>query len=155
MRIALYQPDIPQNTGTILRLAACMNVTVDIIGPAGFDLSDRAFRRSGMDYIEHANFLRHINWQSFQLWRSETTVPQRLLLLTTTAQHSYVEFFFQPTDILLFGSESAGVTDEIHNTVDKSLTIPMHYGFRSLNLAVSVAMVLGEALRQNDSFVKP
>ena len=152
MRIALYQPDIPQNTGTILRLAACMAVAVDVIGPAGFDLSDRALRRAGMDYLQIANLLRHESWKGFQAWRHHEADGQRLVLLTTAADQRYTDFDFQPSDILLFGRESAGVPDEIHQSADARLIIPMYKGLRSLNVAVSAAMVLGEALRQTQGF---
>lgn len=157
MRIALYQPDIPQNTGTILRLAACLGVGVDVIGPAGFDLSDRALRRAGMDYINAVDLVRHDGWMSFQACRKggEAEEAGRLVLLTTAADHRYSDFSFRPSDVLLFGRESAGVPGEVHEAADVRLTIPMRRGMRSLNVAVSAAMVLGEALRQTGQFPDP
>jgi len=152
MRVALYQPDIPQNTGTILRLAACLNVAVDVIKPAGFDLSDRALRRAGMDYLHTADLLRHESWNSFQAWHGQTAKNSRLILLTTAAEYRYTDFDFHASDILLFGRESAGVPQEVHNAADARLVIPMRPGLRSLNVAVSAAMVVGEALRQTNCF---
>ncbi len=145
-RIALYQPDIPGNTGSILRLAACLGVACDIIEPAGFSLSDRALKRAGMDYLELASLNRHADWNAFEAWRKSG--DWRLILLTTKADHGYADFDFRPRDILLFGRESAGVPKSVHNAVDSRLTIPMPGGGRSLNLAMSVAMVAGEAMRQ-------
>ena len=145
-RIALYQPDIPGNTGSILRLAACLGVACDIIEPAGFSLSDRALKRAGMDYLELASLNRHADWNAFEAWRKSG--GWRLILLTTKADQGYADFEFRPRDILLFGRESAGVPKSVHNAVDSRLTIPMPGGGRSLNLAMSVAMVAGEAMRQ-------
>ena len=149
MRIALYQPDIPQNTGTILRLSACLAIDVDIIGPTGFDISDRTLKRSAMDYLTHVNITRHISFKHFLNWRPTNS---RLILLTTHAKTSYVDFEFQPDDILLLGRESKGAPDELHNIVDHRIAIPMNHGLRSLNIAVSTAMVVGEALRQQNGF---
>lgn len=151
LRIALYQPDIPGNTGTILRMAACFDLAVDIIEPAGFDLSNRALRRAGMDYTEQALLQRHLNWQHFLEWRE--TERRRLVLATTKAERTYVDFEFNKGDILLFGRESAGVPEEVHAVSDARLRIPMVPGKRSLNLAVSVALVAGEALRQTDQLI--
>ena len=145
-RIALYQPDIPGNTGSILRLAACLGIACDIIEPAGFSLSNRALKRAGMDYLELASLNRHADWDAFETWRKGG--ERRLILLTTKAEHGYTDFKFQPRDILLFGRESAGVPGSVHNSVDARLTIPMPGGGRSLNLAMSVAMVAGEVMRQ-------
>ncbi|MEX0345510.1 MAG: tRNA (cytidine(34)-2'-O)-methyltransferase [Rhizobiaceae bacterium] len=144
--IALYQPDIPGNTGSILRLAACLGITCEIIEPAGFSLSDRALRRAGMDYLELASLNRHADWDAFEAQRKNG--EQRLILLTTKVGHGYTDFDFRPRDILLFGRESAGVPASVHNAVDTRLTIPMPGGGRSLNLAMSVAMVAGEVMRQ-------
>jgi tRNA (cytidine/uridine-2'-O-)-methyltransferase len=146
MRIALYQPDIPQNTGTILRLCACLGIEVHIIAPAGFPTSDRAFRRAGMDYLDTVALVRHTSWQVFEAWRR--TANQRLVLFTTTATRSYLDFAYQPDDVLLFGRESAGVPQEVHDAADSRLRIPMRPGLRSLNVALAAAMAAGEALRQ-------
>lgn len=146
IRIALYQPDIAGNTGTILRLAACLALTVDIIEPAGFDLSDRALKRAGMDYLEMAALKRHLHWSAFEDWRR--TEGRRLVLFTTKVTLPYTDFAFRDSDVLLFGRESAGVPDHVHESVDARITIPMPGGGRSLNLAVSVAMATGEAMRQ-------
>ncbi|MTI19006.1 tRNA (cytidine(34)-2'-O)-methyltransferase [Rhodobacteraceae bacterium RKSG542] len=148
--IALYQPDIPQNTGTILRLAACMDVSVHLIEPAGFPLSDHALKRAGMDYIERAKLVRHISWDAFKQWREEQN--RRLLLLSTKADHTYTEFQYKADDILLMGRESSGVPQDVHDYADNRLIIPMKNGMRSLNIAVSTGMVLGEALRQTGGF---
>ncbi|OHV63345.1 tRNA methyltransferase [Mesorhizobium sp. LCM 4577] len=146
LRIALYQPDIAGNTGTILRFAACLDIGVDIIEPAGFPLSDRALKRAGMDYLEMAALSRHADWHAFEEWRKAHA--RRLVLLTTKAATAYTDFAFAAGDILLFGRESAGVTEEVHQAADARLTIPMRAGARSINVALSVAMVAGEALRQ-------
>jgi tRNA (cytidine/uridine-2'-O-)-methyltransferase len=146
IRIALYQPDIAGNTGTILRMAACLGLAVDIVEPAGFDLSDRNLRRAGMDYLEMAALTRHVDFDSFEAWRREG--GRRLLLFSTRAALPYCEFAYQDGDILLFGRESAGVPDRVHELADASLLIPMKGGGRSLNVALSAAMAAGEALRQ-------
>jgi len=144
--IALYQPDIAGNTGTILRFAACLGLGVEIIEPAGFDLSDRNLKRAGMDYLEMAALTRHVDWNAFEDWRRRE--GRRLVLLSTKAALPYTEFAFTQSDILLFGRESAGVPDHVHDAADARLTIPMVSGARSINLALSVAMVAGEAIRQ-------
>ena len=146
IEIALYQPDIPGNTGTILRLAACLGAVVHVIEPAGFDLSDRALKRAGMDYLEMAALRRHVSWREFEAWRKAG--EKRLVLLTTKAETPYTAHGFATSDILLFGRESAGVPDEVHEAADARLTIPMAAGARSINLALSVAMVAGEVMRQ-------
>ena len=146
LRIALYQPDIAGNTGTILRFAACLGLGVDIIEPAGFPLSDRALKRAGMDYIEMADLTRHVDWNAFEDWRAANA--RRLVLLTTKAAVAYTDFAFADGNILLFGRESAGVPDAVHQAADARLTIPMRPGARSINVALSVAMVAGEAIRQ-------
>jgi tRNA (cytidine/uridine-2'-O-)-methyltransferase len=146
VRIALYQPDIAGNTGTILRLAACLALGVDLIEPAGFDLSDRALRRAGMDYLERAALTRHVDWAAFEDWR--TAEGRRLVLFTTRSALPYTDFSFAPGDVLLFGRESAGAPDEVHEAADHRLLIPMPGGGRSLNVALSVAMAAGEAIRQ-------
>ena len=148
MRIALYQPDIPQNTGNIFRLGACMGVAVDIIEPTGFVFDDKKFRRSAMDYIDHLEYKKHDDWQHFYKWIKENKF--RLILMTTKSEDSLYNFEFRSSDILLFGRESAGVPDNIHQIVDHRLTIPMIDGVRSINLSSSVALVLGEGLRQTN-----
>ena len=146
LRIALYQPDIPGNTGTILRLAACLGFGVDIIEPAGFDISDRNLKRAGMDYLGSVSLTRHVNWQVFDEWRRAEN--RRLVLASTKAALPYVELVYQPGDILLFGRESAGVPDNVHDAADARVLIPMREGQRSINVAMSAAMIVGEALRQ-------
>jgi len=146
MRIALYEPDIPQNTGTILRLAACLGLEAHIIEPTGFPSSDRAFRRAGMDYLDRVALTRHVSWTAFEAWRR--TVQARLLLFTTAAERSFLDHAFEPRDILLFGRESAGVPAVVHAAADARLKIPMREGLRSFNVAMAVALITGEALRQ-------
>jgi len=150
MRIVLYQPDIPQNTGTILRLAACLGVEAHLIGPAGFPSSDRAFRRAGMDYLDRVAVTRHVSWQAFENWRRSD--GGRLVLFTTDSKMSYLDSTFFRTDLLLFGRESAGVPPEVHAAADARLRIPMQPGLRSINVAMACAMALGEALRQTAGF---
>lgn len=145
-RIALFQPDIPGNTGAVLRLGACLGVPVDLIEPAGFDLSDRALKRAGMDYLEIAALTRHASWEAFvERVRGDR---RRLVLFSTKAELAYTDFAFRPGDTLLFGRESAGAPDHVHTAADARLVIPMKGGGRSLNLALSVAMAAGEAQRQ-------
>jgi tRNA (cytidine/uridine-2'-O-)-methyltransferase len=150
MRIALYQPDIPQNTGTILRLCACLGIEAHIIEPAGFPVTDRAFRRAGMDYLDQVAIQRHKSWDAFEDWRRDEKA--RLLLFTTAGAHSYLDHAFETGDILLFGRESAGVPDAIHRAADVRLLIPMRQGLRSLNIAMACALAAGEALRQTGGF---
>ena len=152
MRIALYQPDIPQNTGTILRLAACMGISVDIIQPTGFDFSDRAVRRAGLDYLNYVDLTRHESWQAFLDCQQHKQPRTRLILMTTKSQTRHIDFRFQASDTLLFGRESAGVPEAVHAAADAILKIPMTSNMRSLNVALSVAMTVGEALRQTDGF---
>lgn len=149
MQIALYQPDIPQNTGTILRLCACMCVVAHIIEPAGFPVSDRNFRRAGMDYLDQVNWRRHDSWTKFEDWRRQE--GHRLLLFTTKGATPYLDFRYQASDILLFGRETAGVPTEVAEATDARLVIPIRPGLRSLNVAMAAAMALGEALRQTSS----
>jgi tRNA (cytidine/uridine-2'-O-)-methyltransferase len=146
LRIALYQPDIAGNTGTILRLAACLDLGVDIIEPAGFDVSDRNLKRAGMDYLNAVALTRHVSWAHFDAWRRET--GRRLILASTKAAERYTDFAFRADDILLFGRESAGVPDSVHDGADGRILIPMIEGQRSINVAMSAAMIAGEALRQ-------
>jgi tRNA (cytidine/uridine-2'-O-)-methyltransferase len=149
MRLALYQPDIAQNTGTILRLAACLGVGVDVIAPTGFDMTDRSLRRAGLDYLAHVEIVRHASFADFDAARQRS--GSRLVLLTTGGEVSYTSFAFRPADILLLGRESAGVPEAVHGCADARLRIPMRPGLRSLNVAVAAAMVLGEALRQTEA----
>ena len=146
MRIALYEPDIPQNTGTILRLAACLGVEAHIIEPAGFPVTDRAFRRAGMDYLDQVTIMRHVSFAAFEDWRRDAEM--KLVLLTTRATTSYLGHQFTGRDVLMLGRESAGVPEAVHAAADARLTIPMREGLRSLNVAMACAMVVGEALRQ-------
>ena len=152
MRLALYQPDIPQNAGTILRLGACLGVPVDIIEPCGFLFDDRRLRRAGLDYAAQATVFRHRSWFAYQDARSSGGAPGRLLLLTTSGPVDYADFAFASGDTLLVGRESAGVPEEIHAAADARLAVPMRPGLRSLNVALAAAMVLGEALRQTRQF---
>jgi tRNA (cytidine/uridine-2'-O-)-methyltransferase len=150
MRVAIYQPDIPQNTGTILRLAACLGVAVDVVMPAGFDLSSRALKRAALDYFEAVDITR---WSTFAEFQSHAKLcGARVVLLTTKAAQAYTEAGYLPSDILLAGRESAGVPDDVHEAADLRVRIPMREDLRSLNVAVSMAMVLGEAMRQTGGF---
>ncbi|MBK8457326.1 MAG: tRNA (cytidine(34)-2'-O)-methyltransferase [Phyllobacteriaceae bacterium] len=146
IRIALYQPDIAGNAGTILRTAACLGFAVDIIGPAGFDISDRNLKRAGMDYLDMAALTRHDDWAAFDAWRRKE--QRRLVLFTTMAAAGYREFAYQPEDILLFGRESAGVPQAVHDSADARVIIPMRPGARSLNLAVAVGMAAAMAMQK-------
>ena len=146
MRLALYQPDIPQNTGTILRMAACLGVSVDIIGPAGFDFSDRALRRAGLDYLDSVELHRHVSFESFETWRRKEGL--RTVLATTKANQAYTKFHYRSDDIIMLGRESAGVPEDVSDVADELVVIPVREGLRSLNVAVAAAMIVGEALRQ-------
>ena len=146
MRIALFEPDIPQNTGNIFRLAACFGIEVDIIEPTGYIFDDKRFKRASMDYMNHIQYKRHLNWNAFYNWSKENNF--RLILLTTKSKKKYTDYQFQHNDILLFGRESAGVPQEVHNSVDEQLTIPMVKNLRSINVSSSVAIVTGEVCRQ-------
>ena len=150
MRLALFEPDIPQNTGALLRLGACMDVAVDIIEPCGFVLDDARLRRAGMDYLEKVRMTRHSGWEHFIAARGPD--DGRLVLLTTAGDVSYTGFRFDAADTLLVGRESAGVPISVHRAADARVTIPMQPGLRSLNVALAAAMVLGEALRQTKRF---
>ena len=146
MQIALFQPDIPPNTGTILRLCACLDVAAHIIEPAGFAVSDRTFRRAGMDYLDHVVLTRHDSWDKFEAWRREADC--RLLLFTTKGATSYLDFDYKEQDILMFGRETAGVPEAVAAEADARLNIPIKPTLRSLNVAMAAAMAVGEALRQ-------
>ncbi len=150
LRIALYQPDIAQNTGTILRLCACFGIEAHIIEPAGFPAGDRAFRRAGMDYLDQVSIVRHLDWGAFEQWRRDA--KGRLLLFTTSGAQSFLDFIYRDGDILLFGRESAGVPQAVHDAAEARLIITMRKGLRSLNVAVAVSMAAGEALRQTGGF---
>ena len=147
LRLALFQPDIPQNAGTMLRTCACLGIGADLIEPAGFPTSDRHFRRAGLDYLEALAIRRHRSFDAFEAWRHQDP-DRRLVLLTTAAETSYLEFGFRPRDILMVGRESAGVPHAVHTAAEARIGIAMQPGLRSLNVAVAAAMVLGEALRQ-------
>lgn len=150
MRIALYQPDIPGNAGAVMRTAACLGVGVDIIGPSGFAVSDRKLRRAGMDYLDRVDLADHVSWEAYRDTLRDQ--PGRLVLLTTKAERSYLQFTFRADDILLLGRESAGVPEEVHDAAEHAIRVPMVPGMRSLNVAQALAMVLGEALRQTEGF---
>lgn len=147
LTLALFEPDIPQNAGTMLRLCACLGVDAAIVGPAGFPTSDRHFRRSGMDYLDHVTIARHASFADFEEWR-RAEPRRRLVLLSTKAETSYLAFDYRDGDILMVGRESAGLPDAAFAASDAAVTIPMRPEMRSLNVAVAAAIVLGEALRQ-------
>jgi tRNA (cytidine/uridine-2'-O-)-methyltransferase len=148
MRLALYEPDIPQNCGALLRLGACLGVGVDIIEPCGFLFSDKGLKRAGMDYLTEADYARHTSWAAYRAAKG----PGRIVLLSSKAQTAFTDFAFAADDTILLGRESAGVPDAVHDTVDARLRIPMRAGMRSINVAQAGAMVLGEALRQANLF---
>ncbi|MBP5352358.1 MAG: tRNA (cytidine(34)-2'-O)-methyltransferase [Alphaproteobacteria bacterium] len=153
MRLALYQPDIPQNTGTLLRLGACLDLPIDIIEPCGFMFNEKAMRRAGMDYLDFVNYRRHNSWNDFLQYRQEHPDEYgRLILLTTHGQQSFIDFKFEPNDIILMGRESAGVPENVHQLADAQLLIPMNEHARSINMAVSAAMAVTEGLRQTNGF---
>jgi tRNA (cytidine/uridine-2'-O-)-methyltransferase len=147
MRLALFEPDIPQNAGAMLRLAACLGLAVDVVGPCGFHLSDRALRRAGMDYLDRVALVRHASWHAFR-----AVQDGRLVLLTTRGARTHLDFAFRPDDTLMVGRESAGVPDFVHAAADARLRVPMAAGLRSLNVVTAAAIVLGEALRQTGGF---
>ena len=146
MRIALFEPDIPQNTGNIFRLGACLGIPIDIIEPAGFVIDDKRLKRASMDYYDYLELKKHLSWNDFYEWSQYNSY--RLILLTTKSQKSYIDYKFKSNDIILFGRESAGAPDYVHDLVNEKLTIPMIKGPRSINLSSSVAIVAGEMLRQ-------
>ena len=146
MRIALFEPDIPQNTGNIFRLGACLGIPIDIIEPTSYLFDDKRFQRSSMDYFKYTKYKKHLDWESFYNWSKENNY--RLILLTTKSHNKYSNYKFQSNDILLFGKESAGVNPSVHESVDEQLTIPMVEGLRSINVSSAVALVVGEACRQ-------
>ena len=150
VRLALYQPDIPQNAGNMLRTAAGLGVPVDLIGPLGFVLDDKRLKRAGMDYLRHADIVHHVSWEAFRRGLG----VRRLLPLTTRGETAYTEFRFRPGDVILMGRESEGAPDSVRAAAQARLRIPLRPGLRSLNVAAAAAMVLGEALRQLDGFPK-
>ena len=150
MRIALYEPDIPQNTGNIFRLGAWLGINIDIIEPTGYVFDDKRFKRSSMDYINHISYKRHLDWETFSNWSKKNNF--RLILLTTKSDKIYYNYNFNNNDILIFGRESAGVPKKVHNIVDEKITIPMVKGLRSINVSSAVALVVGEACRQLNLF---
>jgi tRNA (cytidine/uridine-2'-O-)-methyltransferase len=152
VRLALYEPDIPQNAGSLMRLGACLGVGIDVIEPCGFLLSDRNFRRAGMDYLKNADVRRHESWARFH--DTFSAGASRLVLLTTKADMAYTDFAFAPDDTLLVGRESAGVPQDVHDAAHARVVIPLRPGLRSLNVAQAAAMVLGEALRRTHLFPK-
>ncbi len=153
MRLALYEPDIPQNAGALMRLAACLRVPVDVIEPCGFVFGDGKLRRAGMDYLDRLDLTRHSSWPPFHEGLGRQ--GGRLVLLTTKGSLPYTDFAFESDDVLMVGRESAGVPDAVHGAAFARLCIPMAPGMRSLNVAVSAAMVLGEALRQTGGLIGP
>jgi len=152
MHLVLYEPDIPQNAGAMMRLAACLSLPLELIEPCGFALSDRRLRRAGMDYLERLKLTRHLSYAAFSRWRLSLDPVPRLILLTTRAERSYLDFAYAPDDFLMVGRESAGVPEEVHADASARLKIPLARGARSLNVALAAAMVLGEALRQTGLF---
>jgi tRNA (cytidine/uridine-2'-O-)-methyltransferase len=151
MRIALYEPDIPQNCGALIRLGACLGVAVDIIEPCGFLFSDKGLKRAGMDYVVSADIMRHTSWMRFYDGHRQKGAG-RLILLTSKGADPYTGFAFSADDTILLGRESAGVPQDVHDAVDARLLIPMRPGMRSINVAQAAAMVVGEALRQTKGF---
>jgi len=150
MRLALFEPDIPQNAASLIRTCACLSVPVDVIEPCGFLFSEAGFRRAGLDYVDRAEVARHESWKTYR-----KSVTGRLILLTTKAALPYTAHVFEPSDTLILGRESAGVPDFVHEAVHARLRVPMREGLRSLNVAQAGAMVLGEALRQTNGFLSP
>jgi tRNA (cytidine/uridine-2'-O-)-methyltransferase len=148
MRLALYEPDIPQNLGAFIRLGACLGVALDVIEPCGFPLDDKRIRRVSMDYYDRVHMTRHASWSAFQAARADG----RLVLLTTRGTSRFPDIVFRPDDILVCGRESAGVPPEVHAAAGLSLRIPMQAGLRSINVAVAAAMVLAEGLRQTAGY---
>lgn len=149
MRLALFEPDIPQNAGTMMRLAACLGVAMDIIEPCGFALSDRHLKRAGLDYLDFLDLTKHLSWEHYSAGRNAAADPGRLILLSTTGSVAYTEFAFNDADTIIVGRESAGAPPQVHAAADAVLRVPMVGAARSLNVATAAAMALGEALRQN------
>ena len=155
MRLVLYQPDIAPNAGALMRLAACLDLPVDLVEPCGFTLSDGGVRRAGMDYLERLDLARHASWDAYlESRRERRPAPGRLVLLTTRGETAHTDFCFGPGDDLMVGRESAGVPDAVHAAADARLRVPMRADARSLNVATALAIVAGEALRQTGGFDK-
>jgi tRNA (cytidine/uridine-2'-O-)-methyltransferase len=152
MRLALFEPDIPQNLGAVIRLSACLGASLDVIEPCGFPVDDKRIRRAAMDYYDLANMTRHASWDAFLRARQLNRTPSRLVLLTTAGATRFPDVAFRPDDTLLLGRESAGVPPEVHDAADLRLRIPLQKSLRSLNVATAAAMVLGEALRQTNGY---
>jgi tRNA (cytidine/uridine-2'-O-)-methyltransferase len=152
MRLALFQPDIPQNLGAAIRLCACLGPILEVIEPCAFPLSEKSLKRAALDYSEKAELELHASWPAFL--EAPARREGRLVLFTTRAEHSYLDFAFRPGDTLMFGRESAGVPDEVHEAAQGRLLIPMRPGLRSLNVGMAAAMALGEALRQIRGFAR-
>ena len=150
VELALYQPDIPQNTGTLLRLGACLGVRLHVIHPTGFPFSRKILKRAALDYLEHADFVEHVSYAQFDAWRRDAR--RRLVLLTTKASQSAYDAQYASEDILMVGRESAGVPDSVAGDADLRVRIPMCDGLRSLNVALAATLILGEAKRQTDQF---
>ena len=148
MRISIFQPDIPQNLGALLRISACLNIPLDIIEPCGFAFSEKKLKRTAMDYIRHADFRTFVNYQAFKDQQQKERQNSRVILLTTKSKKNYLDFKFQKNDALLLGRESAGVPEYVRESVDEAVTIEMPGKGRSLNVVVSCVMVLSEAIRQ-------
>ena len=150
VELALYQPDIANNAGTLIRLGACLGTTIHLIHPTGFPFSPKALARAGLDYVDHAVVQEHNNWTQFDLWRRQQ--GRRLVLLTTKAETSAYDISYQSADILMVGRESAGVPDSVAAQADLRIRIPMREGLRSINVALAATLILGEAKRQTDGF---
>jgi len=152
MRLALFEPDIPQNLGAFIRLSACLGAALDVIEPCCFPVDDKRIRRAAMDYYDLASITRHASWNAFQRARQLNRTPGRLVLLTTAGAARFPDVAFRPDDTLMLGRESAGVPPEVHEAADVRLRIPLQKSLRSLNVATAAAMVLGEALRQTNGY---
>ncbi len=148
MRLALFEPDIPQNTGTMMRLCVCLNIPMDVIEPCGFILSDKNLRRAGMDYLDHLDLTRHNSWEAFK----KASTGRRLILMSTKASGSFLDFQFQAGDVLIAGRESVGVPAHVHEYCTARVKVPMVADARSINVALASTLVLGEALRQTGGY---
>ena len=147
-RLVMYQPDMPQNLGNMLRLCACLGAPAELIEPCGFPFDEKRMKRAGMDYIDQVALTRHASWAAFQAWRARQPIAPRLILLSAHATISYTDFAYQPGDLLMVGQESAGVPEAVTHACDSAITIPMAPGVRCLNVSSAAAIILSEALRQ-------